>query len=44
MIKKILSMAVLAVSALFAGAQTPLPLNPAVKHGTLPNGQKKKTV
>lgn len=38
MIKKILSMAVLAVSALFAGAQTPLPLNPAVKHGTLPNG------
>ncbi len=31
-------MAVLAVSALFAGAQTPLPLNPAVKHGTLPNG------
>ncbi len=31
-------MAVLAVSTLFAGAQTPLPLNPAVKHGTLPNG------
>ena len=31
-------MAVLTVSALFAGAQTPLPLNPAIKHGTLPNG------
>lgn len=31
-------MAVLAISALFAGAQTPLPLNPEVKHGTLPNG------
>lgn len=31
-------MTVLAVSALFASAQTPLPLNPAVKHGTLPNG------
>lgn len=38
MIKKILSMAVVAASALFAGAQTPLPLDPAVKHGTLPNG------
>ena len=31
-------MAVLTVSALFAGAQNQLPLNPAVKHGTLPNG------
>lgn len=38
MIKKILTVAVLAASALFASAQTPLPLNPAVKHGTLPNG------
>ena len=38
MIKKILSLAFVAVSALFASAQTPLPLNPAVKHGTLPNG------
>lgn len=38
MIKKILTSAVLTVSALFAGAQTPLPLNPAVKHGTLANG------
>lgn len=31
-------MTMLAVSALFVGAQTQLPLNPAVKHGTLPNG------
>lgn len=31
-------MTVLAVSALFTSAQNPLPLNPAVKHGTLPNG------
>ncbi len=38
MIRKILTSAVLTVSALFAGAQTPLPLNEAVKHGTLPNG------
>ena len=38
MIKKILSFAVIAVSALTASAQTPLPLNPAVKHGTLANG------
>lgn len=38
MIKKILTLAVLAVSALTASAQTPMPLNPAVKHGTLPNG------
>lgn len=38
MIKKILSLAVIAISALTASAQTPLPLNPAVKHGTLPNG------
>lgn len=43
MFKKILSLTLLSVSALFASAQgqpqlTPLPLNPAVKHGTLPNG------
>lgn len=38
MIKKILSCAVVALTALTASAQTPLPLNPAVKHGTLPNG------
>ncbi len=28
----------LLLCCLFAGAQTPLPLNPDVKHGTLPNG------
>lgn len=38
MLKKILSIAVIAASALASWAQTPLPLNPAVKHGTLPNG------
>ena len=41
MFKKILSVALLSVSALTLGAQTqvtPMPLNPAVKHGTLPNG------
>lgn len=38
MLKKILSIAVIAASALVSLAQTPLPLNPAVKHGTLPNG------
>ena len=39
MIKKILSLAVLAITSMAALAQmTPMPLNPAVKHGTLPNG------
>lgn len=38
MIKKFFCMSMLFMTALFAGAQTPLPLNPAVKHGTLPNG------
>lgn len=38
MIKKILTIALMAVSGLLANAQTPLPLNPEVKHGTLPNG------
>lgn len=38
MFRKIFSLALVAVSALFASAQTPLPLNPQVKHGTLPNG------
>lgn len=43
MIKKILSLAVIALTALTASAQAPgqmqpMPLNPAVKHGTLPNG------
>lgn len=38
MFKKILTIAAVAISAFAASAQTPLPLNPAVKHGTLPNG------
>ena len=42
MFKKILSITLLTLSTLMASAQqpagTPLPLNPAVKHGTLPNG------
>ena len=42
MIKKMLSAAVLLLSAVSVNAQQPqmqeLPLNPAVKHGTLPNG------
>ncbi|MGN0237370.1 MAG: M16 family metallopeptidase [Lepagella sp.] len=38
MIKKFLSLAVVAFGALFASAQQALPLDPAVKHGTLPNG------
>lgn len=38
MIKKFLSLAVVAIGALFASAQTPLPLDKAVKHGTLDNG------
>ena len=38
MFKKIMSVAVVALTAISAWAQTPLPLNPAVKHGTLPNG------
>ncbi|MDE7180463.1 MAG: insulinase family protein [Muribaculaceae bacterium] len=38
MFKKFFSMALLGLSALVASAQTPLPLDPAVKHGTLPNG------
>ncbi|MDE7438465.1 MAG: insulinase family protein [Muribaculaceae bacterium] len=42
MIKKMLSAAVLLLSAVGVNAQQPqmqeLPLNPAVKHGTLPNG------
>ena len=38
MFKKFLTLAMVAVCAIFASAQTPLPLNPAVKHGTLPNG------
>ncbi len=42
MIKRLLSAALVLVSAFMAGAQAPqmqpLPLNPDVKHGTLPNG------
>lgn len=42
MFKKILSITLLTLSTFMASAQqpagTPLPLNPAVKHGTLPNG------
>lgn len=40
MIKKILSLAVAVIAAFgtYAQAPSPLPLNPAVKHGTLPNG------
>lgn len=39
MIKKLMSLAVIALTALVSSAQlTPMPLNPAVKHGTLPNG------
>lgn len=40
MIKKIFSLAVLALSCMMASAQapTPLPLDPNVKHGVLPNG------
>ncbi|MDE6803890.1 MAG: hypothetical protein K2J29_04585 [Muribaculaceae bacterium] len=42
MMRKVLSLAALLMSMLFANAQmpqlTPLPLNPAVKSGVLPNG------
>lgn len=38
MFKKILSLVMLSVSGFMMSAQTPLPLNPEVKHGTLPNG------
>ncbi len=38
MIKKILTATLLTITALFAGAQNPLPLNPEVKSGKLPNG------
>lgn len=38
MLKKFLTATALTVVALFANAQTPLPLDSAVKHGTLPNG------
>lgn len=39
MIKKLFSAVILVAAALTAGAQTtPMPLNPNVKHGTLPNG------
>ena len=38
MFKKILCMGIMAVSMLGAAAQTPLPLNPEVRHGKLANG------
>ena len=38
MIRKILSLTLLVITAVFMNAQTPLPLNPKVKHGTLENG------
>lgn len=38
MLKKILSMVVTLVCAIPAIAQRPLPLNPEVRHGVLPNG------
>lgn len=38
MIRKVLSIVMLVAGILGAMAQTPLPLNPKVKHGVLPNG------
>lgn len=38
MIRKFLSLAMMLIGILMAGAQQPLPLNPAVRHGVLPNG------
>lgn len=38
MIKKLLTMTMLLIAAVSLNAQTPLPLNPDVKHGVLPNG------
>ncbi len=38
MIKRIMSLAMLAIASLTMWAQTPLPLNPEVRHGQLPNG------
>lgn len=38
MVKKILSFLSLVMCVFFLNAQTPLPLNPKVRHGVLPNG------
>ena len=38
MVKKIFSLAFLLMCVLTMSAQTPLPLNPQVRHGVLPNG------
>ena len=38
MIKKFLTLALMLICICIANAQQPLPLNPEVKHGVLPNG------
>lgn len=38
MIKKLFTIGIMAMAALGINAQTPLPLNPEVRHGQLPNG------
>ena len=38
MIKKIFSMVMLLMATLCSQAQTPMPLNPQVRHGKLDNG------
>ena len=38
MIRKLLSLALMLICIVAAEAQQPLPLNPDVKHGVLPNG------
>jgi zinc protease len=38
MIKKVFSLALMLISVICLSAQTPMPLNPDVRHGVLPNG------